>query len=53
MGMDRESIEQYLRSVDAYPLKDFVPQRSEKLNLTLARGLHSQYTGKRALCTAG
>ena len=35
MGMDRESIEQYLRSVDAYPLKDFVPQRSEKLNLTL------------------
>ena len=35
MGMNREKIEQYLRSVDAYPLNDFVPARSEKLNLTL------------------
>lgn len=35
MGMNREMIERYLRSVDAYPLNDFVPARSEKLNLTL------------------
>ncbi len=35
MGMNREGIERYLRSVDAYPLNDFVPARSEKLDMTL------------------
>lgn len=35
MGMNREEIESYLRSVDAYPLNDFVPARSEKLGKTL------------------
>ena len=35
MGMTREKIEAYLRSVDGYPLCDFVPARSPKLNLTL------------------
>lgn len=35
MGMDRAAIERYLRSVDGYPLNDFVPARSPKLNITL------------------
>lgn len=35
MGMDREAIERYLRSVGEYPLNDFVPARSEALNITL------------------
>lgn len=37
MGMDRLRIREYLESVDAYPLSDWVPARSEKLNLSLRR----------------
>jgi len=35
MGYDRNQIKNYLESVDAYPLDDWVPSRSEKLNITL------------------
>jgi hypothetical protein len=35
MGWDRVKIQQYLESVDAYPLDDWVPARSEKLDITL------------------
>lgn len=35
MGFDRLKIKEYLESVDAYPLRDWVPARSEKLNITL------------------
>lgn len=35
MGMNRESIERYLRSIGEYPLNDFVSERSEALNITL------------------
>lgn len=35
MGFDRLKIRDYLESVDAYPLCDWVPARSEKLNITL------------------
>lgn len=35
MGYDRLAVEKYLRSVDAYPLADWVPARSEKLGIAL------------------
>ena len=35
MGYDRAMIRQYLESVDAYPLADWVPARSEALDITL------------------
>ena len=35
MGLTKKFIKEYLESVDAYPLNDFVPARSEKLNFTL------------------
>lgn len=35
MGYDRLKVKQYLESVDAYPLDDWVPARSEKLDITL------------------
>ncbi len=35
MGLSKKFIKEYLESVDAYPLNDFVPPRSEKLNFTL------------------
>ncbi len=35
MGLDRTHIQEYLTSVDAYPLDDWVPIRSEKLDRTL------------------
>lgn len=35
MGYDRIKIKEYLESVNAYPLVDWVPIRSEKLNMTL------------------
>ncbi|MBZ0303646.1 MAG: ADP-ribosylglycohydrolase family protein [Anaerolineae bacterium] len=47
MHIDRQYIKRYLESVDAYPLNDWVPGRSEKLGMTLrnpasTRG-HVQY----------
>lgn len=35
MGFSRIQIRDYLESVEAYPLNDWVPARSEKLNITL------------------
>ena len=35
MGLTKEFIKEYLESVDAYPLNDFVPNYSEKLNFRL------------------
>ena len=35
MGMNREDIERYLKSVGEYPLNDFVSARSEALDITL------------------
>lgn len=35
MGWDHKMVRKYLESVDAYPLADYVPERSEKLNITL------------------
>ncbi|MBE3142940.1 MAG: hypothetical protein IMZ61_03335, partial [Planctomycetes bacterium] len=35
MGYDRLMVKKYLESVDAYPLNDWVPARSEKLGITL------------------
>ena len=35
MGYDRKKIREYLESVSAYPLCDWVPARSEKLDITL------------------
>ena len=35
MGFNRLKIKEYLESVDAYPLDDWVPARSEKLDITL------------------
>jgi hypothetical protein len=35
MRYDRAMIQKYLESVDAYPLEDWVPARSEKLDITL------------------
>ncbi len=35
MGMDRRAIQAYLESVDAWPLRDWVPERSDKLDVTL------------------
>jgi len=35
MGFDRLKVKAYLESVDAYPLNDWVPARSEKLDITL------------------
>ncbi|MBO5373886.1 MAG: ADP-ribosylglycohydrolase family protein [Clostridia bacterium] len=35
MGLSKKFIREYLESVDAYPLNDFVPAKSEKLNFTL------------------
>jgi hypothetical protein len=35
MGWDRQMIRRYLESVDAYPLDDWVPARSEALDITL------------------
>ena len=35
MGYDRTMIRKYLESVDAYPLADWVPARSEALDITL------------------
>ena len=35
VGMDRKRVKEYLESVDAYPLDDFVPARSEKLGIVL------------------
>jgi len=35
MGMTRQDIQDYLESVNAYPLRDWAPIRSEKLNKTL------------------
>jgi hypothetical protein len=35
MGFNRLKIKEYLESVDSYPLNDWVPSRSEKLNITL------------------
>ncbi len=35
MGYDRLMVKKYLESVDAYPLADYVPARSEKLGITL------------------
>lgn len=35
MGFDRARIRKYLESVDAYPLADWVPARSEALDITL------------------
>ncbi len=35
MGWDRRKIQKYLESVDAYPLEDWVPARSEALDITL------------------
>lgn len=35
MGYDRTMIRRYLESVDAYPLDDWVPARSEALDITL------------------
>ncbi len=37
MGYDRAMIRTYLESVDAYPLGDWVPARSEALDITLRR----------------
>ena len=34
MQLDRRRIQEYLQSVDAYPLAGWVPYRSEKLNMT-------------------
>lgn len=35
MGFDRLKVKEYLESVDAYPLRDWVPARSEKLDMNL------------------
>jgi hypothetical protein len=35
MGYDRTAIRKYLESVDAYPLADWVPARSDALDITL------------------
>ena len=35
MGLTKEFIEKYLRSVDAYPLNDFVPEYSSELDFRL------------------
>jgi len=35
MGWSRLEIEEYLKSVDSYPLNDWIPIKSEKLNKTL------------------
>lgn len=35
MGMDRLRVKEYLESVNAYPLKDWVPEYSDKLNIRL------------------
>ena len=35
MHLDRHDIKRYLESVDAYPLNDWIPPRSEKLDMTL------------------
>ena len=35
MGLTKKFIREYLESVDAYPLNDFVPPKSQKLNFTL------------------
>jgi ADP-ribosylglycohydrolase len=35
MGLSKEFIKKYLESVDAYPLNDFVPEYSEKLDYRL------------------
>lgn len=35
MGFDRMQVKEYLESVDAYPLADWVPARSEKLGIVL------------------
>lgn len=35
MGMDRLRVKEYLESVDAYPLRDWVPEYSAKLGLRL------------------
>ena len=35
MGLSKEFIKKYLESVDAYPLNDFVPEYSEKLDFRL------------------
>ena len=35
MGLSKEFIKKYLESVNAYPLNDFVPARSEALDFTL------------------
>ena len=35
MGLSKEFIEKYLKSVDAYPLNDFVPEYSEELDFRL------------------
>lgn len=35
MGMNKKEIEEYLKSVDAYPLNDFVPAYSQKLDKKL------------------
>ena len=37
MGFNRQQVKDYLASVDAYPLDDFVPAASEKLGITLRR----------------
>lgn len=37
MGMNRESIERYLRSVNEYPLNDFISPRSEALDMSLRK----------------
>ncbi len=35
MGLSKKFIKEYLESVDAYPLNDYVPEKSEKLDFTL------------------
>ena len=35
MGLSKDFIKKYLESVNAYPLNDFVPEKSEKLDFTL------------------
>lgn len=35
MGFSRQQIKEYLESLNAYPLRDWIPERSEKLNITL------------------
>ncbi len=35
MGLSREKIREYLESVDAYPLRDYVPEYSPKLDMRL------------------